>query len=93
MIQNLFQQKPEYLSHYDYFFFPDDDIEIDRKTIHLLFSWIKEFDLKLSQPVLTRDSFKSWRVLRKKYFSGMRYLSAVELMCPVMHQAAVLELL
>jgi hypothetical protein len=93
MIQNLFQQKPEYLSRYDYFFFPDDDIEIDLKTIRLLFSWIKEFDLKLSQPVLTRDSFKSWRVLRKKYFSGVRYLSTVELMCPAMHQAAVVELL
>lgn len=93
MIQQFFSQHPNYLSQYDYFFFPDDDIEVSLSTIQTLFKWMNKFELQLTQPVLSRDSYKSWRVLRKKRLSGMRYLSAVELMCPMMHQDALRELL
>jgi Protein of unknown function (DUF707) len=93
MIQKFFNQHPEYLVDYEYFFFPDDDIEIDLKTIHFLFKWTENYELSMSQPVLSRDSFKSWKVLRKKAVSGIRYLSSVELMCPLMSHQAVKELL
>lgn len=93
MIQSFFNSNPSYLNDYDFFFFPDDDIELSRTTIHRLFYTAQLYDLHMSQPVLSRDSFKSWRVLRKKFFSGMRYLSAVELMCPLMTRDALQELL
>lgn len=59
----------------------------------MLFEWMTEYQLMMSQPVLSRDSFKSWKVLRRKNLSGIRYLSSVELMCPAMHRKAVEELL
>jgi hypothetical protein len=93
MIQNLFTQSPEWLDKYDYFFFVDDDIEITEEGIISLFQLCRHHQLLLSQPVLTRDSYKSWRVLRKKYIAGIRYLSTVELMCPVMHRDAIRKLL
>jgi hypothetical protein len=93
MIQKLFQLHPQYLSQYDYFFFPDDDIEISQPAIHRLFICAQQYGLQMTQPVLSRDSYKSWKALRKKHFSGMRYLSSVELMCPVMSRVALCELM
>jgi hypothetical protein len=46
----------------------------------------------MTQPVLSRGSFKSWKILKKKYLSGIRYLSAVELMCPALSKTAMNEL-
>ncbi|MFM7853389.1 MAG: DUF707 domain-containing protein, partial [Flammeovirgaceae bacterium] len=59
MIQKLFQLHPQYLNQYDYFFFPDDDIEISLLAIHQLFIRAQQFGLHMSQPVLSKDSYKS----------------------------------
>lgn len=93
MIRKLFLQYPELIQQYEYFFFADDDIEIETRSISILFSLMRKYQLLMSQPVLSRDSFKSWRVLRRKLFSGIRYLSSVELMCPLMHQDANKDLM
>ncbi|MFM8738958.1 MAG: DUF707 domain-containing protein [Cytophagales bacterium] len=93
MIQSFFNLHSSYLQKYDYFFFPDDDIELSRSSIQQLFKCAQHFNLQMTQPVLSLDSYKSWRVLRKKFFSGVRYLSAVELMCPLMTRDALIELL
>jgi hypothetical protein len=47
----------------------------------------------LAQPALTRDSFMSWPALRVKELSGHRYVSTVELMCPLMKRETVAALL
>jgi hypothetical protein len=93
MIRKLFLQHPELVQQYEYFFFADDDIEIGKRNICILFSLMRKYQLLMSQPVLSGDSFKSWRVLRRKFFSGIRYLSSVELMCPIMHQDANRDLM
>lgn len=94
MIQNLLARvSPALLEQYEYFFFIDDDVAIETPMINTLFQWARDYDLKLTQPVLTRDSYKSWRALRAKRLSGIRFVSAVELMCPMMHRLAVQELL
>lgn len=93
MVHNFFKQHADYLNNYDFFFFPDDDIEIEKKTVDLLFDLMKEYSLQMAQPVLSYGSNKSWKVLVRKYFSGIRYLSSVELMCPAFSKKAVAELL
>ncbi len=93
MIHKLLVQNQDILNRYDYFFFVDDDIEISLANVENLFLLTNKYNLVMSQPVLSRDSYKSWRVLRKKFVSGIRYLSTVELMCPVMSRVAVEELL
>lgn len=93
MIRDLFHAEPELLNQYEHFLFLDDDIEITGDDILNLFWFAQTNHLQLTQPVLTRDSFKSWKVLRRKLLSGIRYLSTVELMCPLMHRDAIVELL
>lgn len=93
MIHDLFTKHPEWLQRHEYFFFIDDDIEMAGDAIAALFHMARKQNLLMTQPVLSRDSFKSWKVLRRKWLSGMRYLSTVELMCPLMHRDAVVELL
>jgi hypothetical protein len=93
MAYDFFIQNPDYLNRYEYFFFPDDDIEIKKETIHLLFELMKVSNLQMTQPVLLPGSFKSWKALKKKRWSGIRYLSTVELMCPALSKNAIVELL
>lgn len=92
MVHDLFEHEPQLLSAYRFFFFVDDDIAIDKSAIDELFFLMDRYSLMMSQPVLTRNSYKSWRTLRKQFCSGVRYLSTVELMCPVLHRSAILEL-
>lgn len=85
MIADLFEgAAPGLLAQYDNFYFIDDDIETDKQSINFLFDCFARSPFGLAQPALTRDSFKSWKALRTRRCSGQRYLSTVELMCPLM---------
>src|SRR5262245_55668487 len=66
MIHELFTKQPDWLRQYEYFFFIDDDIEMEVEAIAALFHMARKHNLLMTQPVLSRDSFKSWKVLRRK---------------------------
>lgn len=85
----LTEIEPEVLERYERFFFPDDDIRMNKREINWLFRLFSASDLKMAQPSLTRDSHHSWPELLHRRFSGMRYVSAVELMCPMMKSDAL----
>ncbi|MGX5817901.1 DUF707 domain-containing protein [Chitinophaga lutea] len=93
MIQDLFEQEPQLLQQYRYFYFPDDDIVMDKERINCIFHCFALSGAVLGQPALTRNSFKSWKALLRKPFSGIRYMNTVELMCPVMRNDALEMLL
>ena len=94
MIADLFEQAaPALLAQYEHFYFIDDDIETDKEAINFLFDCFAASPFVLAQPALTRDSFMSWKALRVQKLSGHRYVSTVELMCPLMKRAALAALL
>jgi hypothetical protein len=93
MIQDLFTQHPGLLKKYTAFFFLDDDIEVTKEQINKLFDCFNYLPVQLAQPSLTADSYMSWRALRHKKMSGLRYVTTVELMCPMMRQPALEKLL
>ncbi len=94
MIADLFERDaPELLAQYENFYFIDDDIETDKRAINYLFDCFERSPFRLAQPALTRDSFMSWKALRVKLLSGHRYVSTVELMCPLMTRDVVQALL
>jgi hypothetical protein len=93
MIQDLFTQHPALLKKYTSFFFLDDDIEVTKQQINKIFDCFNYLSVQLAQPSLTKDSYMSWRSLRNKKMSGLRYVSTVELMCPLMKQSALETLL
>lgn len=93
MIHELFSRHPEILDQYASFFFLDDDIEITERQIQTLFQWVERLPVQLAQPSLTADSHMSWPVLRHRSWSGYRWVTAVELMCPIMKREALRLLL
>lgn len=94
MIADLFQRAaPGLLSQYDHFYFIDDDIETDKQAINFLFDSFARSPFGLAQPALTRDSFMTWKALRVQRWSGHRYVSSVELMCPLMKRDVLEALL
>jgi len=93
MIQDFFAQHGDYLKDYTSFFFLDDDIEISAPQINNLFACFNYLPLQLAQPSLTADSFMSWQSLQHRKNSGLRYVTTVELMCPMMKQPALNKLL
>ncbi|MBN8577800.1 MAG: hypothetical protein J0L66_12715 [Cytophagales bacterium] len=93
MVKDFFDEHEEYLNHYSAFFFLDDDIEINKNQIINLFNCFNSLPLQLGQPSLTYDSHMSWHALRHRKLSGMRYVTSVELMCPLMKQEALKKLL
>lgn len=93
MVHDFFQDHPDILTRYDSFFFIDDDVEVTEADIGRLFLAFCALGLQLAQPSLTSDSFMSWKALRHQRLSGYRYVTTVELMCPMMKQEALRALL
>lgn len=85
----LTEVEPEVLTRYDNFFFPDDDLLMDVSDINLLFLLFSETSLMMAQPSLSKDSYRSWDALRSRWYSGLRYVNAVEVMCPMMTKTAL----
>lgn len=82
MISLFFSEHPELIKEYSYFWFVDDDIITDTKSINMLFKIAKDFSLKLSQPSVS--GFTSFDICRKKTGSFLRFTNFVEIMCPIM---------
>ena len=56
--------KPEFIEQYEYFYFIDDDIVIDTRSINKMFLTSRVLDLWISQASLTRNSYCSWPILK-----------------------------
>ncbi len=92
-IHALFAQRPDLLQFYDYFWFPDDDIEADRATIEGIFAAMVRFDLAVTQPALTLDSYYShFPLLRSRSFE-LRYVDMVEIMVPCLNAETLARML
>ncbi|RFM30174.1 DUF707 domain-containing protein [Deminuibacter soli] len=80
---------PEWLQQYDYFYFLDDDIEIDTLQINQLFALSRAFNSSISQASLSRDSFCSWPMFKQKRDSFCRYVGQIEVMSPLFSAQAL----
>jgi hypothetical protein len=80
---------PELLDKYEYFFFIDDDIQIDTREINKMFTLSKTHDTWISQPSLTHDSFCSWPILKTNDKCFCRYLGQIEVMAPLFSKYAL----
>jgi len=80
---------PEWLEEYDFFYFLDDDIEIDTIQINAMFSLAKAFNASIVQASLTHDSFCSWPMFKKARNSFCRFVGQIEVMAPLFSKAAL----
>lgn len=82
-IAELLKERPELLTQYQAFWFPDDDLDADCKTLNRMFGLFHGLDLKLAQPALTRDSYFSWGQLLQRPEFVLRQVAYVEVMAPL----------
>lgn len=79
------------LQEYDYYFMPDEDIDISGADINRLFQKMKEHDLWLAQPAIEKSnkSFPSWEMFIHKEGLDIVYTDFVEVMCPAFNNKAI----
>ncbi len=73
---------------YDFYFFPDQDIEIPAAKVDELFRLASLHDLSLCQPALDHRSTISWGVTRQQEDCLFRYTNFVEVMAPLFDRRA-----
>jgi len=83
-IYAFFQDHPELLEAYDYFWLVDDDIEASASQVDSLFRYVAEQAFEIAQPALTPDSFYSHRLTMQCPGFSHRQTNFVELMLPVL---------
>lgn len=81
--------RPEWLDQYDYFYFLDDDIEIDTFQINALFALSRAFGSAISCASLSKDSFCSWPIFRQQPNSFCRFVGQIEVMAPLFSREAL----
>ncbi|MDD6516736.1 MAG: DUF707 domain-containing protein [Prevotella sp.] len=92
LIYAYLKRHPEYLSHYDYFFLPDDDINTDAAHIEQLFSSMEKYHLQIAQPCLHHSFYTYYHTLCE-HDSRLRYTNFVEMMMPCFSRDALAKVL
>lgn len=85
--------RSEWLNEYEYFYFLDDDIEIETVHINEMFQLSHAHKTWISQASLSKDSFCSWPMFKNKKKSFCRFVGQVEVMAPLFSREALLKCL
>ncbi len=86
----LLREHRALLSRYDYVALFDDDLLIDSMGLTRLFGIVQAHGPKIAQPALTPESHFTYAALLRHPGFLLRYISYVEMMCPIF-RADVLE--
>lgn len=81
--------RPDFLQQYEYFYFLDDDIEIDTRQINEMFTLSRAMDAAISQASLSLDSYCSWPFFKQKKNSYCRFVGQIEVMAPLFEREAL----
>lgn len=92
VIYRYLEMYPELKERYDYFFFPDDDIQMDTAAINALFEAMRRYRLQIAQPVLSM-SYYTWRHTLQDRYCKLRYINFVEMMVSCFSREALNKVL
>lgn len=92
VIYRYLEMYPELKERYDYFFFPDDDIQMDAAAINTLFEAMRRYRLQIAQPAL-RMSYYTWSHTLQDRYCKLRYINFVEMMVPCFSREALNKVL
>ena len=90
LIKSFIEDNLDWISQFEYIWFPDDDLSINTDNINKLFEIAKEYKLWLCQPSLL--GYASHRITLPQENSLLRYTNFVEVMAPIMNLDTVLKL-
>lgn len=74
------------LSQYDYFWLPDDDLDIGAQDVNALFQAMQVYGLRIAQPSLSAESYFSHFVFSQCPGFVLRYTNYIEIMAPCLHR-------
>ena len=77
-----FLKNENILDNYNFFWIPDDDIEIDSESINEMFNLMIAHNIEVGQPSLTIDSYFTYLLLIQNTSFKIRYSNFVEIMAP-----------
>jgi hypothetical protein len=89
----LINENPELLTKYEYFYFLDDDIEIDTFNINKIFQLSDFFNISIASASLTSNSFYSWKFFKNKKNSFCRFVGQIEVMSPLFSRESLITCL
>jgi hypothetical protein len=92
LIYRYLKANKHLFDQYDYFYLPDDDIDIDTENIHRLFWYMKEYGLAIAQPAID-NSYYTFKHTTKFSCSLLHYTNFVEIMQPCFSKDALLKVL
>ncbi|WP_114748967.1 DUF707 domain-containing protein [Pleomorphovibrio marinus] len=87
-LYSFFKKYPKLLEKYEYFFLPDDDIEIFGSEIEILFSFAQEKSIALCQPSIQPINY-TYNVTINNPYTFYRNVSMIEVMCPLFSKEAL----
>lgn len=92
-IFDFFATDPSILERFDYFWFPDDDIETTPENVRRFLDIVVQAGIKLAQPALTPDSYFAQPITVVNRAFTFRRTNFVELMMPLMHRHVLQKIL
>ena len=81
-LHDLISLNPQFISDYEYIWFPDDDLMATKSDINRLFNTCDEYGLEAAQPALTWDSYYSYVTTLRNAVTKIRYTNMIEIMAP-----------
>lgn len=90
LIYNFVKEYKNTLKDYDFFWFPDDDLDTNVNDLNKFFEINTKFKLWLSQPSLT--GYVSYEIERPIPDSILRFTNFVEIICPAMDRITLARL-
>ncbi|WP_420587338.1 hypothetical protein [Ruegeria sp.] len=73
------------LDQYDYYWLPDDDLDISAEDVNSLFDSMEFYGLRIAQPSLSPESYFSHFVFSQCPGFELRYTNYIEIMAPCLH--------
>lgn len=88
-LRSLFASCPDLLEAYDYFLFPDDDLQMRWSDINRMFHACRMWGLEIAQPSLHPDGVINYQSTIQDARYRVRYTSMVEIMVPLFSRDAL----
>ena len=89
LVKQAIEKFNDIIRSYNFIWIPDDDIYINRENIIKLFETAQKYDLFLSQPALSRESYYSFKPTLKVPLIEARITNFVEIMAPLFRADAL----
>jgi len=87
--KSFIQSNLDFMSNYEYVWFPDDDVSISTKNINRLFETATQYQLSICQPAM--EGYVSHEITKPAPNSLLRYTNFVEVLAPLFNLESLLK--